>query len=182
MECYIIIKLALYESTCIYVCVCILYIRYAYPPTSIHMHTLTNAYIFRIKGNKSCVLCAQSCPTLCDPMDCSLPGSSVHGIFQARILEWVAISCFRGSSRFRDWTHVSCVCYIGRQILYHWATWEAPFRHKEYQLTSKWGSLSTRSSIMNLIYPNLNLFWFNLSLDLPYVRNYIFSTKAWYFM
>ena len=40
----------------------------------------------------------QSCPTLCDPMDCSLPGSSVHGIFQARILEWVAISFSRGSS------------------------------------------------------------------------------------
>ena len=40
----------------------------------------------------------QSCPTLCDPMDCSLPGSSVHGIFQARVLEWVAISFSRGSS------------------------------------------------------------------------------------
>ena len=41
---------------------------------------------------------AQSCPTLCDPMDCSLPGSSVHGIFQVRVLEWVAISISRGSS------------------------------------------------------------------------------------
>ena len=41
---------------------------------------------------------AQSCPTLCDPMDCSLPGSSIHGILQARILEWVAISFSRGSS------------------------------------------------------------------------------------
>ena len=41
---------------------------------------------------------AQSCPTLCDPMDCSLPGSSVHGIFQARVLQWVAISFSRGSS------------------------------------------------------------------------------------
>ena len=47
---------------------------------------------------------AQSCPTLCDPMDCSLPGSSIHGIFQARILEWVAISFSRGSSRPRDRT------------------------------------------------------------------------------
>ena len=45
-----------------------------------------------------CVLVAQSCPTLCDPMDCSPPGSSVHGILQARILEWVAISFSRGSS------------------------------------------------------------------------------------
>ena len=41
---------------------------------------------------------AQSCPTLCDPMDCSLPGSSLHGILQARVLEWVAISFSRGSS------------------------------------------------------------------------------------
>ena len=44
------------------------------------------------------VLVTQSCPILCDPMDCSLPGSSVHGILQARILEWVAISCSKGSS------------------------------------------------------------------------------------
>ena len=55
------------------------------------------------------VLVAQLCPTLCDPMDCSLPGSSVHGILQARILEWVAIPFFRGSSQPRDWTQVSCI-------------------------------------------------------------------------
>ena len=45
---------------------------------------------------------AQSCPTLCYPMDCSLPGSSVHGIFQATVLEWIAISFSRGSSQPRD--------------------------------------------------------------------------------
>ena len=50
------------------------------------------------------------------PIDCSPPGSSVHGIFQARILEWVAIFFSRRSSQTRDWTHVSC---LGRQILYH---------------------------------------------------------------
>ena len=50
---------------------------------------------------------AQLCPTLCDPMDCSLPGSSVHGIFQATILEWAAISFSRGSSQPRDQTQVS---------------------------------------------------------------------------
>ena len=50
---------------------------------------------------------AQSCPTLCDPMGCSLPGSSLHGILQARVLEWVAISFSRGSSRPRNWTQVS---------------------------------------------------------------------------
>ena len=47
-------------------------------------------------------LVAKSCPTLCDPIDCSLPGSSIHGIFQTRILEWVAISFSRGSSPRRD--------------------------------------------------------------------------------
>ena len=52
---------------------------------------------------------AQSCPTLCNPMDCSLPGSSVHGIFQARVLEWAAISLARGSSQPRNWTQVSCI-------------------------------------------------------------------------
>ena len=51
-----------------------------------------------------CVLVAQSCLTLCDPMDCSLPGSSVHGILQARILQGVAISFSRGFSQPRDWT------------------------------------------------------------------------------
>ena len=63
---------------------------------------------------------AQSCPTLCDPMNCSPPGSSVHGIFLARILEWVAISSSRGSSQPRDWT---CISYVScRGILYCWAT------------------------------------------------------------
>ena len=51
----------------------------------------------------------QSCPTLCNPMDGSLPGSAVHGIFQARILEWAAISFSRGSSQPRDRTLVSCI-------------------------------------------------------------------------
>ena len=50
---------------------------------------------------------AQSCLTLCDPMDCSLPGSSIHGTLQARVLEWVAISFSRGSSRSGDRTQVS---------------------------------------------------------------------------
>ena len=55
------------------------------------------------------VLVAQLCPTLCDPMDCSPPGSSVHGILQARILEWVAIPFSRGSSQPKDRTQVSCI-------------------------------------------------------------------------
>ena len=65
---------------------------------------------------------AQSCPTLCDPMDCSPPGSSIHGIFQARVLEWVAISFLRGSSQPRDGTQVSHIA--GRRFTI-WATREA---------------------------------------------------------
>ena len=56
-----------------------------------------------------CVLVAQSCPTPCDPMDCSPPGSFVHGVVLARILEWVAISSSMGSSPPRNWNCVSCV-------------------------------------------------------------------------
>ena len=67
---------------CVCVCVCV------------HVHMFT-----------------QSCLTLCNLMDCSPPGSSVHGIFQERILERVAISYSRGSSRSRDWTWVSCISY-----------------------------------------------------------------------
>ena len=60
------------------------------------------AFIFNIVSEV-----AQSCPTFCDPMVCSLPGSSVHGIFQAIVLEWIAISFSRGSSQPRDQTQVS---------------------------------------------------------------------------
>ena len=58
---------------------------------------------------KVCVLVAQSYPTLCNPMDNRAPGSSVHGIFQARILEWVIIPLSNGSSRPRDRTQVFCI-------------------------------------------------------------------------
>ena len=72
----------------------------------------------------SCLV-AKSSLTLCNPMDYSPLGSSVHGILQARVLEWFAISSSRGSSQPRDQTHVFCVFCIFRQVLYHWATWEA---------------------------------------------------------
>ena len=72
------------------------------------------------------MLVGQTCPTLHDPMDCSPPGSSVHGIPQATILEWAAIFLLQGSSQTRDWTDVSCIFCTGREILYHCATWEAP--------------------------------------------------------
>ena len=68
-------------------------------------------YVYNIYIIFKCVcvcVCAQSCPTLCNPMDCSPPDFSVLGIFQARILEWVAISFSRGFSRLRDQTHIFC--------------------------------------------------------------------------
>ena len=58
-----------------------------------------------------CAKLLQLCPPLCDPVGCSLPGSSVHRILQAGVLKWVAISFSRGSSQPRDWTHVSCLLH-----------------------------------------------------------------------
>ena len=63
----------------------------------------------------------QLCPTLCDPMDCSLSGSSIHGIFQARVLEWIAISFSGGSSQPRNRTRVS---HIAGRCFTIWATRE----------------------------------------------------------
>ena len=67
------------------------------------------------------ILVGNAVVTLLQPHERSPPGSSVHEILQARMLEWIAIPFSRGSSQPRDWTQVSC---IGRWILYHWATWE----------------------------------------------------------
>ena len=61
--------------------------------------------------------CAQSCLTLCNPTACSPPGSSIHGIFQARLIEQIAISYSRGSSWSRDQTHITFISCLGRQIL-----------------------------------------------------------------
>ena len=74
----------------------------------------------------------KSCPTLCDPMECNLQGSSFHGILQATVLEWVAISFSRESSRARDRTLVSCI--PGRHFNL-WATREAP---RGRQIMLKW--------------------------------------------
>ena len=72
------------------------------------------------------VLVAKLCPTLCEHMDYCPSGFSVHGIFQARILEWVTILFSRGFSWPRDCTHASVSC-IGRRFLYRWATREAHY-------------------------------------------------------
>ena len=75
-------------------------------------------YTMRVCVNVCVCVCMLSCVWLCDPMDCGLLASSVHGIFQARILEWVAISYSTGSSWPKDWTHIYYVSSIGRWILF----------------------------------------------------------------
>ena len=84
---------------------------------------------FQVKSNCQRFLVysvTQSCLTLCDPTDCSPPDSPLHGIFQARILEWVAISSSRRSSWPKDRNCVSCSSCTGRWILYCWTIREAP--------------------------------------------------------
>ena len=85
----------------------------------VFLYFLTKFYLTK------CILCMLShfsCIWLCNPVDCILPGSSIHGILQARILEWVAMPSSRGSSQPRNQTWVS---YIAGRFFIHWATWEA---------------------------------------------------------
>jgi len=96
----------MYMCACVDMCVCLL--------IYIHTHTHTHTHIYTYIS-----VCAHSCPSLCDSRDYSPPGSSVHGIFQARILESITISCSTGFSRPRDQTRISRVSCIGRWILYH---------------------------------------------------------------
>ena len=79
------------------------------------LHVLRSSLFVKVKVT-------QSCPALCNPMDCSFPGSWVHGILQAKILECVAISFSRGSLKPRDQTQVSC---IAGRFFTIWATREA---------------------------------------------------------
>ena len=128
---------------------------------------------FRKLPNYQMLCCAQSRPNLCNPVDCNLTGSSVHGILKARIPEWVAISVSRGSSWPRDRTHISCISCIGRWILYHchlgWgAYYQIQVRNEppDYWLL-KWVLLSLPRFIKNNVFKNnLNtLFLINLGSE-----------------
>ena len=92
-----------------------LWTRYGWDPQWIQCFIPTPHYMQHKTG--LCANLLHLCLTLCKPVDCSPPGSSVHGVFQARILECVAMACSRGSSWPRDLTRVSCFCLAGRQIL-----------------------------------------------------------------
>ena len=94
-----------------------------------------------LKSKSSICLVAQSCLTLYDPMDCSLPYSSVHGILQARMLEWVALSFCRESSRPRDQTLVS---FTASKFFTVWVTREAPDLNNFNQ---EWVQLNMNSDV-----------------------------------
>ena len=93
---------------------------YYYMLVNSNKHHFGFFFLYRLS---TCLL-AQSCPTLCDPMDYCPPNSSSHGILQARILELVAISFSKGSSGPRDQTYISCISCTQRPILHHCTTWE----------------------------------------------------------
>ena len=95
---------------------CTLFLYYDISSTSDHQALGSRGWGPRLR-----LLClvTQLCPILCNSRDCNPPGSSVHGILQARILDWVAMPSSRASSQPRDQIHNSC---IGRQVLYHRAT------------------------------------------------------------
>ena len=97
-------------------------------PLTPDLHVKQRSFIFSVIYREHGFICAhcaqllQSCPALCDLMDCSLSVSSVHGILQTRILEWVAMPSSRGSSQLKDRNLVSC---IAGRFFSHWAIWEA---------------------------------------------------------
>ena len=105
-------------------------------------------------------LVTQSCPTLCDPMDCSLAGSSVHGILQARILEWVAMPSSRGSSQSRGQTQVSRI--TGR-FLTIWTTREALSCYLVPKRVGLWRKLSAKE--LMLLNCGIGDFWESLGLQ-----------------
>ena len=105
--------------------------NYAKDFTSIHhlvfkTRALKSLKSFKTRVFKTRQVCmcvhARSLPTLCDPMDC------IHGVFLAKILEWIAISSSRGPSSSRDQTRVSCVSCIAGRFFTHWATGNAPLK------------------------------------------------------
>ena len=108
-----------------------------------------------------CVVVAQSCPTLCNPMDCSSPGSSAHGILQVRILEWVVIPFSRGSSQPRDWTWVSCIAGRFFTILSHQGSpfWSVLFSISQTLHTCSYltGLVFSITLPRNLLFPDYHI-------------------------
>ena len=119
---------------------------------------------------------AQSCPTLCDPVNCSLPGSSVYGIPQARVLEWGAISFSRVSSQHRDRTQVSC---IGGRRFNLWATGVGILTILQWIFPKQelnWGLLHCRQILYQLSYQGSSL----LSVMYVLIHKYLWN-QCYYF-
>ena len=116
---------------------------------------------------------AQLCPTLCDPMDYSPQGSSVHGIFQARILEWVDMPSSRGSSRPRDRTLVSRI--VGRHFT-AWATREDPISYQVVTI-AKTSSVNCTSNDLHLYLPSMISCW--KLHDVAHLCKYNLCTCFW---
>ena len=106
--------------------------------SSTHSNSQWNENIRKVENSNWCGVVSVSHVSLWDPMDYSPPGSFVHRIFQARILEWAAISYFRRSSQPKDWTSICCVSCTGMQILYHCVTWEALLKCIVNSLVGTW--------------------------------------------
>ena len=125
------------------------------------------------------------CNVLCDPIDYSLPGSSVHGILQARTLEWVAISFSMGSSWPKDQTYISC---IGKWILYHWATGgsrymlQDDFYFQKINLYFPWWSESLSAMSDSLQPHGLHSLWNspdkNTGVGCHFILHWIFLTQG----
>ena len=115
---------------------------------------------------------AQRCLTLCDPMGCSPPGLSVHGVLQARMLEWVALASSGGSSWSRDWTHISCIARgfsttgpLGKSLLILITSWKHRRQHYHRGVGLQHVSFKgTRCPVRNCIYLSST----NLSITCTY--------------
>ena len=123
--------------------------------------------------------------TVCDPMDCSPPVSSVCGILKARTLEWVAISSFRGSSWPTGWMCISFISCISRWSLYHWASWEAhTYTYIQLQTpTNAEAQFSIKQCFLNINIPISHLgmllqfrFWFSKPGIGPQILNFYHLT------
>ena len=123
---------------------------------------------FILKSEKVKVFVTQLYPTFCNPMDYSQPGSSVHGILQARILEYVAISFSRESSQPRGWTHISC---LAGRFFTIWATREA-YSYINIKIDK---TLSKEHLWISHIY-------FYVVIDFSVLSRYLFSVTGWIFL
>ena len=103
----------------------------------------------------------QLCPALCDPMDCSPPGSSVHGFIQSRILKWVAMPSSRQSSRPRDWTCVSYISCTDWRFFTTRTTW-VPMSLLRNLLSIPWPSLLYMICLRNLRIVDTEIFFINV--------------------